>query len=173
MVARKKQSTPKKKAKRTYKKLSMIPAGQATPSAYICVKDANAAIKFYTQAFGAKEMFRLKEPSGKIGHAEIRIGTSFMMLSEEYPDFGALTPQTIGGSPVQFHLYVKNADVAVKKALKAGATLVRPVDIQFYGDKSGTVADPFGYKWMISHRVEAVSPKEMQKRWSKMFEAGK
>ena len=163
----------KRKAAKAKRAKRITPPGQTTPTAYIGVKNADAAIKFYKKAFGAKEMFRLTEPSGKVGHSEISIGSSMMMIADEYPDFGCLSPQSIGGSPVQFHLYVKNADAAVKKALAAGATLVRPVADQFYGDRSGTIADPFGYKWMISHLVEKVSPKEMQKRWSQMFKAAK
>lgn len=150
-------------------KVAPVPKGMASPLAYICVKSTDAAMTFYAKAFGAREIFRLKEPSGKVGHAEMKIGTSSMMLADEYPDFGHLSPITVGGSPVQFQLYVKDADVAAKRAVKAGATLVRAVENQFYGDRSGTVADPFGYKWMISHRTENVSPKEMQKRWNKMF----
>ncbi|MBL8645493.1 MAG: VOC family protein [Rhodospirillaceae bacterium] len=161
------------KPRKLPKKLSVVPKGQSTPTAYLGVKDAKEAIKFYAKAFGAKELFRLTEPGGKIGHAEISIGVATLMLADEYPDFGCLSPQSIGGSPVQFHLYVKNADAAVKKAVKAGATLVRPVEQQFYGDRGGTVADPFGYKWMIAQRVEVVSPKEMQRRWMKMFTPGK
>jgi PhnB protein len=163
--------TKAKKAKK--KKLSVVPKGQSTPTAYIGVKDANAAIKFYAKAFGAKELFRLTEPGGKVSHAEIAIGAATMMIADEYPDFGCASPQTIGGSPVQFHLYVKNADAAIKKALKAGAKLTRPVMNQFYGDRTGSVVDPFGYRWMISHRIEAVSPKEMQRRWRDLLKAGK
>ncbi len=160
-----------KKAKTTPKaKVAPVPKGMPTPQAYLCVKSTAAAMKFYAKAFGAKEHFRLQEPSGKVGHAEMAIGNSRMMLADEYPDWGHLSPVTLGGSPVQFQIYVKNADIAVKKAVKAGATLVRAVENQFYGDRSGTVADPFGYKWMISHRVEIVTPKQMQKRWNKMFE---
>jgi PhnB protein len=160
----------KKPSRAKKAKVAPIPKGMATPLTYLCVKSTAAAMKFYAKAFGAKEHFRLQEPSGKVGHAEMAIGNSRMMLADEYPDWGHLSPVTLGGSPVQFHLYVKNADLAVKKAVKAGATLVRAVEDQFYGDRGGTVADPFGYKWMIAHRVEIVTPTQMQKRWTKMFE---
>src|SRR5215218_5682200 len=105
-------------------------------SPYITVKDAAAALDFYREAFGAEEQFRLKAPEGKIGHAEIRIGEATLMLSDEWPDFGALSPPTIGGSPVKLHLYVDDADATVARAVAAGATLLRPVADQFYGDRS-------------------------------------
>jgi PhnB protein len=161
---------PKRKSAKSCK-IAPIPQGVASPLAYLCVKDSKAALKFYAKAFGAKELFRLTEPSGKVGHAEMKIGSSMLMLADEYPDFGHLSPPTLGGSPVQFHLYVKNADAAVKRAVKAGATLIRPTADQFYGDRTGTVADPFGYRWMLSHRLEIVTPKEMQKRWTKMLQS--
>ncbi len=167
-----KAKAKRKPAAKAKKKLSVVPKGQSTPTAYIGVKNASAVIKFYAKAFGAKELFRLTEPSGKVSHAEIAIGEATMMIADEYPDFGCASPQTIGGSPVQFHLYVKNADAAVKKAVKAGAKITRPVMNQFYGDRTGSVADPFGYRWMISHRVEQVSPKEMQRRWRELLKGG-
>src|SRR5262249_4921535 len=132
-----------------------------------------AAIAFYAKAFGATERFRLSEPSGRIGHAEIQIGDSVLMLNDEYPDFGAKSPAATGGSPVAFHLRVEDADKAVGRAVKAGATLVRPVQDQFYGDRSGMVACPFGYRWSLAATKEVVSPQEMQKRWTKMLEAAK
>jgi PhnB protein len=144
-------------------------AQSVTP--YICVKDSAKAIEFYKQAFGAIEKYRLKEPSGRIGHAEISIGESVIMLSDEYPDYGALSPTSIGGSAVTFHVRVLDADAAMKRALGAGATLLRPVEKQFYGERSGMVTDPFGYRWFIGAHVEDVSPDEMQKRWNKAFES--
>jgi PhnB protein len=137
---------------------------QLTP--YITVKDAASAIRFYQDAFGATEMFRLTEPGGKIGHAELQFGDATLMLSDEYPDFGALSPQAIGGSPMKLHLYVPDADTAVERALKAGATLVRSIKDEFYGDRVGMVADPFGYSWFVSSKKEEVSPEEMQRRWT-------
>jgi PhnB protein len=145
---------------------------QSTLTPYIVVKDAARAIDFYKAGFGAVELFRLTEPSGKVGHAELRINGGLLMLADEYPDFGALSPATIGGSPVKLHLYVEDADSAVAQAVTAGATLLRPVKDQFYGDRSGTVSDPFGHHWHIAARKEVVSPAEMQARWNKAFETG-
>ncbi|NOT38980.1 MAG: VOC family protein [Alphaproteobacteria bacterium] len=138
-------------------------------SAYACYKNAADAIVFYTKAFGAVEQFRLAEPSGRIGHAEIKIGGSVLMMSDEYPDFGAVSASTIGGCPITLHLYVADVDSFVDRAVKAGATLLRLVKDEFYGDRTGQIADPFGYKWMIATQREAVTPQDMQKRWSKML----
>ena len=147
---------------------------QQTLRAHMTVHDAKAAIAFYSKAFGAVEAFRLVEPaSGRVGHAEIRIGDSILMLNDEYPDFGARSPAAIGGSPVAFHIQVPDADKAVDRAVKAGATLVRPVQDQFYGDRSGMIACPFGYRWFLATSKAQVSPAEMQKRWGKMLEGGK
>jgi PhnB protein len=151
---------------------STRPVESQTLTAYLTVKDAAKAIEFYQNAFGAAELFRLTEPGGKIGHAEVAVGNSVFMLSDEYPDFGALSPQTIGASPVKLHLAVPDADAAVERALNAGATLVRPVVDEFYGERTGMVADPFGYHWFIAAPKEVVSPEEMQRRWSSQL-AGK
>ncbi len=140
-----------------------------TPTAHIVVKGAARAIEFYAAAFGAKEMFRLTDPTGSIGHAEISIGNSSLMLADEHPSFGALSPVTVGGCSVKFHLAVDDADTAVERALRAGATLVRPVQDQFYGERSGMVADPFGYSWFLAAPIETVSPEEMQRRFAAMF----
>ncbi|MFO1083747.1 MAG: VOC family protein [Reyranellaceae bacterium] len=141
--------------------------------AHMTVHDAKAAIAFYVEAFGAIELFRLSEPSGKVGHAEIQIGGSVLMLNDEYPDFGARSPAATGGSPVAFHIKVGDADKAVERAVAAGATVVRPVQDQFYGDRSGMVACPFGYRWFLAATKEAVSPAEMQRRWNEMMAGGK
>ena len=143
-----------------------------TLQAHMTVHDAKAAIAFYVKAFGAVELFRLVEPAGRVGHAEIRIGDSVLMMNDEYPDFGARSPASIGGSPVSFRIQVPDADKAVERALDAGATLVRPVQDQFYGDRTGMVACPFGYRWSLAAAKEAVSSTEMQKRWTKMLEGG-
>ena len=143
-----------------------IPDGHQTATAYLVVKNAPAALAFYQQAFGAIELFRLTEPSGKIGHAEMMIGTSHVFLADEYPDFGALSPPSIGGSPISMHLYVSNVDEFVATALTAGATILRPIETMFYGDRTGLLADPFGHKWHVASRVEEVSSEEMQRRWS-------
>ena len=143
-----------------------------TLRAHATVHDAKAAIAFYARAFGAVEQFRLSEPSGKVGHAEIRIGDSVLMLNDEYPDFGAKSPASVGGSPVAFRIEVPDADAAVERAVKAGATVVRPVQDEFYGDRMGMVACPFGYRWSLAMPKEQVSPAEMQKRWTKMLAGG-
>jgi len=137
------------------------------------VHDAKAAIDFYARAFGGVELFRLVEPAGRVGHAEIRIGDSVLMLNDEYPDFGARSPVAIGGSPVAFQIRVADADAAVKRAVKAGATIVRPVEDQFYGERMGMVACPFGYRWSLSAPREQIDATEMQKRWTRMLEGGK
>ena len=143
-----------------------LPAGQQALTPYLIVKDATRAIEFYKAAFGAEEVFRLTEPQGKIGHAELQIRGSRLMLADEYPDFGALSPASVGGSPVSIHLYVEDVDRIVAGAVSAGATVLRPVKDEFYGDRTGMIADPFGHKWQIATPVEDVSPAEMQRRWS-------
>jgi PhnB protein len=145
---------------------------KATPQtlrAHATVHDAKAALAFYGKAFGAVELFRLVEPSGRVGHAEIKIGDSVLMLNDEYPDFGARSPASVGGSPVAFRIEVPDADAAVARAVKAGATVVRPVQDEFYGDRMGMVACPFGYRWSLATPKEEVSPAEMQKRWTEML----
>lgn len=131
---------------------------------YIIVRGAPSAIDFYRRAFGAIELFRLKEPSGKVGHAELEIGGARMMLADEYPDFGALSPVAVGGTPVSLHLYVENVDEVVKIAVDAGATILRPLRDEFFGDRTATLSDPFGHKWHLATRKEDVSPEEMQRR---------
>jgi PhnB protein len=136
-------------------------------SPYISVKDAAAAIAFYVEAFGAVEKFRLVDPvDGRIGHAELVIGGVTMMISDEYPDFGALSPESIGGSPIKFQIYVDNVDVAFPAAVALGATEVRPLSDQFFGDRTGMLLDPFGHSWTLATRKEDVSPAQMQERWS-------
>ena len=140
-----------------------IPPGyhSITPSAV--VDDAKKAMDFYERAFGAKETYRL--PMGdKIGHAEMQIGDSRFMLSDEFPDWGALGPKSRGGSTGSFLIYVPDADAAIDRAVKAGATVVQPAEDQFWGDRMGTVVDPFGHKWMLGTHKEDVAPEEMQRR---------
>jgi PhnB protein len=148
-------------------------AAPQTLRAHATVHDARAAIAFYIKAFGAVELFRLVEPAGRVGHAEIQIGDSILMLNDEYPDFGARSPASIGGSPVAFRIEVPDADAAFERAVKAGATVVRPLQDEFYGDRMGMVACPFGYRWSLAMTKEQVSPAEMQKRWTKMLEGAK
>lgn len=136
---------------------------------YLIVKNAPEAIAFYVRAFGAVELFRLTEPSGKIGHAELRFGSTVMMLADEYPDFGALAPPSIGGSPVKMHLAVEDADAAFARAKAAGAVELRPLTDEFYGERSGLLVDPFGHSWFVSQHIEDVSPEEMQRRFAAML----
>jgi uncharacterized glyoxalase superfamily protein PhnB len=137
---------------------------------YLRVKNAAAAIEFYTQAFGARELFRLTEPSGRIGHAELSFGGITLMLSEEYPEYGILGPQSIGGTGMSIHLHVVNADEMTARAVAAGATVLRPLTDAFYGERGGTLLDPFGHEWMLGHEIEKVSTEEMQRRYTAMFE---
>lgn len=132
------------------------------------VKDAARAIEFYKAAFGANEVYRLTDSaSGRIGHAELEINGSMIMLSDEFPGFNT-TPQTLGGTPVKFCLMVENADAAFDRAVAAGAEVLRPVSDEFYGYRCGNLRDPFGHEWMVQHEIEKVSPGEMQKRWDAM-----
>jgi PhnB protein len=137
---------------------------------YLRVRNAGAAIEFYTRAFGAREIFRLTEPSGRIGHAELSLGGITLMVSEEYPEYGILGPQSVGGAGASLHLHVVNADALAERAVAAGATVLRPLADQFYGERSGTLLDPFGHEWMIGHEIEKVSTEEMQRRYTAMFE---
>ena len=141
-----------------------IPEGYHTVTPYLTVNDAASAIEFYKKAFGATELMRLADPSGKIGHAEIRIGDSPIMLAEEFPEYGNRSPQSLGGSPVVIHLYVEDVDAVASQAIAVGAKVLIPVGDQFYGDRSGRFTDPFGHVWIISTHKEDVSPEEMQKR---------
>ena len=137
--------------------------------AYLHVADAARAIEFYRQAFGATEKFRLTEPGGRIGHAELMIGGTVLMLSDEYPEYGIRGPQTIGGTSVTLHLHVDDADALIRRAVAAGATLEREPQDQFYGERSGSVLDPFGHRWTIGHSIEALTPDEMQRRYLALF----
>ena len=138
--------------------------------AYIRVKGAERAIAFYVEAFGAKEKFRLVEPSGRVGHCELELGKGVLMLSEEFPEYGILGPQSVGGASVTLHLHVDNADALIERAITAGAVLTRPAQNHFYGERSGSVRDPFGHEWSIGHEVEHLSPEEMQRRYTAMFD---
>lgn len=141
-----------------------IPEGYHTVTPYLIVKGAARAIDFYARAFGAKELFRMAQPDGRVGHAELQIGDSRVMLADEYPEIGAKSPQAYGGSAVTIHLYVPDVDAVVERAVAAGAQLTRPVADQFYGDRNGGVTDPFGHAWFVSTHVEDVSPEEIERR---------
>jgi PhnB protein len=144
-------------------KVRPIPAGYHSVTPYLIVSGAAKAIDFYKKAFGATELFRM-EHEGRVGHAEIKIGDSPIMLADEAPEMGAKSPQTIGGSPVSILLYVEDVDKIFNQAVAAGAKVQRPVQNQFYGDRSGGVTDPFGHSWYIHTHIEDVSPAEMGKR---------
>ena len=141
-----------------------VPEGYSTLTPYLIVDGAARAITFYQKAFGATEVMRIDGPAGKVGHAEIAIAASRIMLADEYPDMEAYSPKHFGGSPVTLHLYVDDADAWVERAVAAGATVVRPVADQFYGDRLGGVQDPFGYRWWLATRKENLSIDEMRRR---------
>ena len=141
-----------------------IPDGYHTATPYLIIGGAGDAIEFYKKAFGATELFRFPTPDGKIGHAEIKIGDSPIMLADEYPEMGYKGPQSLGGSPVSIMIYVEDVDTIFNQAVAAGATVKEAVTDKFYGDRLGTVADPFGHVWHISTHKEDVSIEEMQKR---------
>jgi PhnB protein len=148
---------------------SYIYPGAYTLNAYITIKGCSEAIEFYKKAFDATERGRLLMPNGLIGHAEIVIEGSLLMMADENLEWGNKGPLTIGGNPMSFGLYVKDVDKAFQKAIDAGATMVMPIEDMFYGDRVGHVMDPFGYKWMITTHKEDMSFEEMQKRSDKMF----
>jgi PhnB protein len=150
-------------------KVKPIPEGYHSVTPYLIVKGGNAAIEFYKKAFGAKELFRIPGPDGKVGHAEIGIGDSVVMLADEHPEMGARCPQTIGGTPVSILLYVEDVDAVVRQAVAAGAKIQRPVEDKFYGDRMGTLDDPFGHVWHVATHRENVSPEEMKKRAAAQF----
>ncbi len=137
--------------------------------AYLCVHDTAAAIAFYGEVFGAREKFRLTEPNGRIGHAELDFGGTTLMLSDEFPEYGIRGARTIGATAVTIHLHVDDADALVGRALEAGATLDIPVQDQFYGERSGSFIDPFGHRWNIGHSIEDVPTDEMQRRYTAML----
>jgi uncharacterized glyoxalase superfamily protein PhnB len=136
---------------------------------YLRVHSAAEAIEFYARAFGATEIFRLTEPSGRIGHAEVKIGPATLMLSDEYPEHGIKGPRALGGTSFSIHLHVDDVDGMFERAVGAGASVVRPLKDQFYGERSGTVRDPFGHEWLLGQHIESVSTEEMQRRYSELF----
>lgn len=138
---------------------------------YLHVADAAAAIDFYVRAFGVREKFRLTEPSGRIGHAELEFGPMTLMLSEEYPEYGIRGPQAIGGTSVTIHLHVGNADAMIERAVQEGAALEMAPHDQFYGERSGCIRDPFGHRWNIGHSIEEVAPAEMQRRYTALLKS--
>jgi PhnB protein len=149
-----------------------IPEGYHTVTPYLIIQDAAKAIDFYKEAFGAVELFRMPTPDGKVAHAEIKIGTSPIMLGDEYPDQGYHGVQHYGGSPTGLMLYVEDCDALFQQAVAAGATVKQEVKDQFYGDRSGSVTDPFGFSWHIATHKEDVPMEEMQRRMAAMGECG-
>lgn len=141
-----------------------IPDGYPQLIPYLLVDGASAAIDFYTKVFGAKERLRMPGPEGKIGHAELEIGDSLLMLADAVPNMGGQTPQSLGGTTATMMVYVEDVDAVFDRAIKAGATEERTVEDQFYGDRAGEFVDPFGHKWFVATHVEDVPPDEMAKR---------
>jgi PhnB protein len=147
-----------------------IPEGYHSVTPYLIIKGAAGAIDFYKRAFGATEAMRMDEPDGRIGHAEIRIGDSTVMLADEYPEMGHRSPLSLGGAGVSLMIYVDRVDDVYKRAIAAGAKEVQPLKDQFYGDRSGTLQDPFGHVWTVATHIEDVEPDEMQKRAKKAMQ---
>ncbi|MGH9025853.1 MAG: VOC family protein [Acidimicrobiia bacterium] len=145
-----------------------IPEGYRTVTPYLSIVGAAEAIDWYIEIFGAKERMRMGAPGGTIGHAEIEIGDSIIMLADEFPDIGFLSPKTRGGTTVHIHLYVDDCDAVIAAAVKAGAKVVQKTEERFYGDRSGQIEDPFGHSWNVSTHVEDVPPEEMAKRVAAM-----
>ena len=145
-------------------KVKPIPEGYEGATPYLIVKGAANAIEFYKKAFGATEIMRIPAPGGKVGHAEIKIGNAIIMLADEFPEMNHRSPQSLGGTPVSILVYVQDVDAFVKRAVAAGAKVVMPVETKFYGDRSGSLEDPFGHHWHFATHVEDVPPDEMAKR---------
>jgi PhnB protein len=151
-------------ATEVYMAVNKVPEGYHSVTPYLIVKGAAAAIDYYKKVFGAKERMRMDGPGGSIGHAELVIGTSTIMLADEHPQMGFRSPRTLGGTPVSLVLYVEDVDTVFKRAVDSGAKSQRPVEDQFYGDRMGTLEDPFGHVWSIATHVEDVAPEEMKRR---------
>jgi PhnB protein len=146
-----------------------IPDGYTPVTPYLIVDGAVAAIDFYKAAFGAEEIMRMPKPDGTLGHAELRIGASVIMLADESPGIEAFAPKKWGGSPITLMLYIEDVDGVVAKAAALGATVTRPVADQFYGDRTAGITDPFGHKWYLATHVEDVPPEEMERRAAAAF----
>jgi PhnB protein len=153
-------------------KVKPIPEGYPRLSPYLYVDDAQAAIDFYGEVFGTKERMRMPAPEGKIGHAELQFGDSILMLADQFPEMGARSPRTVGGSPVTLSVYVEDVDDVYQRAMRGGATEIRGVRDEFYGDRTGQFEDPFGHRWSIATHVEDVPPDEMEKRAARMMQQG-
>lgn len=149
-----------------------IPDGYHTITPYLTVTNASDAIEFYQRAFGAQEMMRMDAPDGKVGHAEIRIGDSAIMLSDEAPGMGCLSPTTLKGASSALFLYVDDVDASFERAVDAGAKVLMPVSDMFWGDRYGQVADPFGHRWSLATHKEDLTPVEIRERAAKAFSGG-
>jgi PhnB protein len=158
-----------KSATKSVKSVKPVPKGFHTVTPYLRVKGCSQALDFYHKALGAVERDRMTMPDGRIGHAEITIGDSIVMLADEFPDMKIRGPQSLGGTSVGLLLYVKDVDAAFERALDAGAKVLRPVQDQFYGDRSGSIVDPFGHEWTLSTHKEDVDPDEMKIRAKEAF----
>jgi PhnB protein len=152
-------------------KVKAVPEGYEGATPYLICKNAEAAIDFYVRAFGAVELYRIGEP-GMVGHAEIKLGSAIIMLADEYPPLGALSPETIGGSPVSLMVYVEDVDEFTEKAVTEGLQVLRPVEDQFYGDRVGYFVDPFGHKWSFATHLEDLTPEEIGRRAAEKFGGG-
>jgi PhnB protein len=176
VVTKKKVVTKKAPAKKVIakkaikKKVDWKPKGYAAVTPYLIASPASDAINFYKKVFGAKVTSSMVTPHGQIAHAELMIGDSHIMLADACAEMNALGPESYGGSPVSMHLYVKDADAVFAAAVKAGATILEPVEDKFYGDRHGLLLDPFGHTWCVSTHIEDVSPAEMKKRMAKFTE---
>lgn len=148
--------------------VSPIPKGYEGVTPYLICKNAEAAIEFYKRAFGAVELFRIGQP-GMVGHAELQIGNAIIMMADEFPDMNALSPESIGGTPVQLMIYVEDVDRFTERAVAEGLEVIRPIEDQFYGDRSGQFRDPFGHIWAFATHVEDVSPEEMNARAAAIY----
>lgn len=146
-----------------------IPEGYHSVTPYLCCRDAARAIEFYKKAFGATEIMRMGAPDGKVGHAELQIGNSRVMIADEFPEMQFLSPASIGGTPITLHLYVEDVDAVVPRAVGAGAKVTRPVKDEFYGDRAGQVEDPFGHKWYVATHKEDLTMEEIDKRREAAF----
>jgi PhnB protein len=149
-----------------------IPDGYPVVSPYLCVDGATAAIQFYGEVLGATERMRMPAPGGKVGHAELQIGDSVIMVSDEFPEMGQLSPRSVGGSPVVISVYVDDVDGVFERAQQAGVEVVRPPEDQFYGDRAAQFNDPFGHRWSVATHIEDVPPDEMAKRVTEMMGGG-
>jgi PhnB protein len=164
-----KKKTSKKVATKPKKKVTAIPKGYNCVIPYLVVNNAAKAMEFYKKIFAAKEVMRMEQPDGKIGHAELKIGDSKIMLADECPEMGAYGPHAGVNASISIHVYIKNVDDVVEKAVSLGAKINRPVQDMFYGDRSGSIEDPFGHKWFVSTHIEDVSKAMMKKRAAQAF----